>query len=57
MTCIFHIVRFDPSEDVFLEGFVGQKGELFETYDAATKRVEFWRDEFPGQAVDIVRKA
>ena len=57
MTSIFHIVRFDPTEDVFLEGFVGKKGELFETYDAATKRLEFWRDEFPGKAVDIVRKA
>ena len=55
MTCIFRIVRFDPGEDVMLEGFVGKNTK--ETYDRADARLEYWWNKYPNAVIDIVRTA
>ena len=52
---IFHIVRYDPGQNTYLEGFTGR--DLEETYDRADRRLDYWWNKFPNAAIDIERKA
>jgi hypothetical protein len=55
MTCIFHIVRFDPCQETMLQGFTGT--DTAETLERAGNRLEHWWNKFPNAHIDIVRKA
>ena len=55
MTCIFHIVRFDPCQETMLQGFTGTNAK--ETWERADARLEHWWNKFPNACIDITRKA